>query len=124
MEDVLELYQRPHDPQEPVVCMDETTKQLTREVIAPLPVTPGRPERFDTLYQRNGVATLFMFFDPLRGRRKVNVTEGKTRVDWAHQIRELLDVHYPEAKTVRLVLDNLNTPNGASKRSRPRKPAV
>ena len=81
MEEVLELYQRPFDPREPVVCMDETTKQLTREVIEPLPPRPGIPARYDTLYQRNGVATIFMFFGPLRGWRRVNVTEGKTRLD-------------------------------------------
>lgn len=94
--------------------MDETTKQLTQEVIEPIPPAPGRPYRYDTLYKRNGVAVIFIFFEALRGWRQVNVTEGKTRIDWAWQIKELLDVHYPHAKKVHLVMDNLNTHNGAS----------
>ena len=114
MESVLEVYHWPYNPQEPVVCMDETTKQLTQEVIAPLPPQPGRAERFDTLYRRNGVATIFMFFEPLSGWRRVEVTEGKTRQDWAYQIKELLDVHYRSVHKIHLVLDNLNTHNGAS----------
>jgi len=114
MEHVLDEYARPYDPSEPRVCMDETTKQLTGEVIDPLPPKPGQSERFDTLYRRNGVATLFIFFEPLGGWRQVNVTESKTRIDWAWQVKELLDVHYPEAKKVHLVMDNLNTHNGAS----------
>ena len=114
MEQVLDLYHRPYDRREPVVCMDETTKQLTAEVIDPLPAAPGQPERFDTLYRRNGVATIFMHFEPLRGWRKVSVTEGKTRLDWAHQIRALLQEHYPRARKVHLVMDNLNTHGGAS----------
>ena len=81
MESVLELYHKPYDRNEPVVCMDETTKQLTAEVREPLPVSAGRPERFDTHYRRNGVATIFMHFEPLRGWRKIDVTEGRTRVD-------------------------------------------
>lgn len=114
MENTLELYQQPYDPAEPKVCMDETTKQLTQEVIAPLPPEPGRPERFDTLYKRNGVATIFIFFEPLSGWREVTVSEGKTRLDWAWRVRELLDVHYPEARKVHLIMDNLNTHGGAS----------
>jgi len=114
MEQVLDLYSWPYDPNEPVVNMDETTKQLTQEVIEPIAMTPGTPNRFDTLYKRNGVAVLFMFFEALRGWRQVNVMEGKTRIDWAWQIRELLDVHYPNVKKVHLVMDNLNTHNGAS----------
>lgn len=114
MEQILDLYARPYDPDEPVVNMDETTKQLTQEVIEPIPPVPGTPYRYDTLYKRNGVAVLFMFFEALRGWRQVNVTEGKTRIDWAWQIKELLDVHYPNAKKVHLVMDNLNTHNGAS----------
>ena len=114
MEEVLEVYQRPYHANEPVVCMDETTKQLTREVIEPLSLLPGVPARYDTLYQRNGVATLFMFFEPLRGWRQVNVSEGKTRLDWAQQIAQLLEEHYPAAQKVHLVLDNLNTHNGPS----------
>ena len=114
MEDVLEVYTQAYNPNEPVVSMDETTKQLTEEVIEPLAPRPGVSERYDTLYKRNGVATLFMFFEPLKGWRHVEVTEGKTRIDWAWQIKDLLDIRYPDAKKVRLVLDNLNTHNGAS----------
>ena len=114
MEEVLDVYKRPYNPDEPVVNMDETTKQLTLEVIEPVPIKPGRPERFDTLYKRNGVATVFMFFEALAGRRWVDVSEGKTRVDWAWQIKDLLDVQYPDAEKVHLVMDNLNTHNGAS----------
>jgi hypothetical protein len=114
MEQLLDLYQQAYNPEEPLVCMDETTKQLTLEVIEPLPMIPGSPARFDTLYKRNGVAVLFMFFEPLAGWRQVNVAESKTRLDWAHQIKALLDVQYPAAKKVHLVLDNLNTHGGAS----------
>ena len=114
MEHVLDLYQRPYDPDEPVVCLDETTKQLTAEVIEPLPARPGQPQRSDTLYRRAGVATLFILFEPLAGRRWVTVSEGKRRVDWAWQVRRLLEEHYPQARRVHLVMDNLNTHNGAS----------
>ena len=114
MENTLELYHQPYNPEEPVVNMDETTKQLTQEVIEPLSPEPGQPERFDTLYKRNGVATIFMFFEPLVGWREVTVSEGKTRLDWAWRVRQLLDVHYPEERKVHLVMDNLNTHDGAS----------
>ena len=114
MEQVLDLYHQPYDPTQPVVCLDETTKQLTAEVIEPLPPIPGAPARFDSLYRSNGVATIFMLFELLRGWRKVNVTEGKTRLDWAHQVRLLLEKHYPKAHCIHLVLDNLNTHKGAS----------
>lgn len=114
MEEVLELYKRPYHPREPVLTMDETTKQLTMEVIEPLPSYPGQPERYDTLYKRNGVATIFMFFEPLSGWRQVNVSEGKTRVEWAWQMREILDTRYHTARKIHMVLDNLNTHNGAS----------
>ena len=114
MENTLELYHQPYDPQEPKVCLDEATKQLTQEVIEPLPAEPGQSERFDTLYKRNGVATIFMLFEPLGGWRRVAVTEGKTRLDWAWQVRRLLDDDYPHARKVHLVMDNLNTHGGAS----------
>jgi len=114
MENTLELYHQPYDPEEPKLCIDETTKQLTREVIDPLPPEPGRPQRFDTLYKRNGVATIFMLFEPLSGWRHVAITEGKTRLDWAWQVRRLLDEDYPQARKVHLVMDNLNTHGGAS----------
>lgn len=114
MENTLELYHRPYDPRAPVVCMDETTKQLTKEVIDSLPARPGQPERFDTLYRRNGVATIFMLSEPLGGWRRVSVTESKTRLDWAWQIKRLLDDDYPGVAKVHLVMDNLNTHGGAS----------
>ena len=114
MEDVLEVYHRPYDSVNPVVCMDEASKQLIGEVIEPLPMIPGVPERYDTLYRRNGVATLFIFFEPLSGWREVNLSEGKTRLDWAHQVRRLLDERYPNVRKIHLVMDNLNTHSGAS----------
>ncbi len=109
MEDVLEVYTRPCDPQRPQVCMDEISKQLVGETRPPLPATPGRPERGDYEYVRNGVANLFLFFEPLAGWRAVKVTERRTMVDWAEAVRELVDVHYPEAEQIVLVMDNLNT---------------
>ena len=114
MEDVLELYQQPYDPMWPVVCMDEQPRQLIREVRCPLPAEPGRPARYDYEYERGGTANLFLFCEPLAGWRRVEVTERRTRLDWADQVRRLLDVDYPEAEKVRLVLDNLNTHNAAS----------
>ena len=109
MENVLDLYQQPFDPEAPVVCMDETSKQLVDEVRRPVPVRPGRPARIDYEYERRGTAAIFLFTEPLGGWRWVVATERRTRRDWAHAIRALLNVHYPEAKVVRLVMDNLNT---------------
>jgi hypothetical protein len=109
MEDVLAVYTRPYDPKRPQVCMDEASKQLLREVRAPLPVQPGRPARLDYEYERGGVVNLFLFCEPLAGRRWVDVTEHRTKRDWAHQIRDLVDVRYPEAECIVLVMDNLNT---------------
>jgi len=114
MEDILTVYKRQFNPDEPLVCMDETSKQLTAETRRPIPVSPGRPARYDYEYERNGVCNLFMFFEPLAGKRHVSVTERRTKVDWARQIKELLDVHYPTANKVTLVMDNLNTHTGAS----------
>jgi hypothetical protein len=114
MEDVLDAYKRPYDPENPLVCMDESSKQQTLEIRVPLPVEPGKPERFDTEYERNGVSNVFMFFEPLSGKRVVNVTNQRTAIDWAHQIRELVDIHYPNAKRITLVMDNLNTHVGGS----------
>ena len=114
MEHVLDLYQQIPNADEPLICMDETTKQLTLEEIAPLPCKPGQASRYDTLYKRNGVAVVFMFFAPHLGWRRVEIREGKTRLDWALAVRHLLDVDYPCAKKIHLVLDNLNTHNGAS----------
>ncbi len=89
--------------------MDETSKQMVREIAQPIPIERGHPERFDYEYERNGVANLFMLFEPLRGWRDVKVTERRTRCDWALLMKELVDVHYPEAERIRLVMDNLNT---------------
>lgn len=114
MEDVLEVYHLPYDPKYPVVCMDESCKQLIGEVRTPIPCKPGQPARFDDEYVRNGVAQIFMEVEPLRGRRHVAVTERRTRKDWARQIKQMLDDRYPEATKVRLVMDNLNTHNVAS----------
>jgi hypothetical protein len=109
MEDVLEVYHRPYDPRRPQVCMDETSKQLIGEVREPLPPCPGRVERYDSVYVRNGVANLFLAFEPLAGWREVKVTDTRTRTDWAHFVRELVDGRYKEAEKVVLVMDQLNT---------------
>lgn len=109
MEDVLEVYQRPHDPLRPVVCLDEQSKQLIRETRTPIPAAPGRPERCDYEYERNGTANLFMLFEPLGGQRQVKVTDRRTKLDFAEVIRELVDGQYPSASKIVLVMDNLNT---------------
>ena len=114
MEDVLEVYKRPYDPTHPLVCMDESSKQLVKEVREPLPSEPGQPTRYDTEYERNGVSTLFLFFDPLAGWRHLKVTEQRTALDWAHQVQQLVDGHYPKAERITLVMDNLNTHSPAS----------
>lgn len=109
MEDVLTVYSEPYDPQHPLVCMDESSKQLIGETRQPIPAEPGQPERYDYEYERNGVANLFMFSEPLRGWRHVKVTERRTKIDWASAIKDLVDVYFPEALSIRLVMDNLNT---------------
>ena len=114
MEDVLEVYQRPYDPSFPVVCMDESSKQLVGEVTAPIPAAPGHPHLQDDEYVRKGVAEIFMEVEPLAGRRHVAVTERRTRIDWANHIRDMLDLRYPKAEKVVLVMDNLNTHGVAS----------
>lgn len=114
MEDVLEVYHLPYDPDYPVVCMDESCKQLIGEVRQPIPGKPGQPERIDDEYVRNGVAEIFMEVEPLVGRRHVAVTERRNRQDWATQIKQMLDERYPAAVRVRLVMDNLNTYRTAS----------
>jgi hypothetical protein len=114
MEDVLEVYQRPYDVNNPLVCMDESSKQQIQEVRTPIPAAPGRVERYDSEYERNGVSNLFVFFEPLQGWRHLEVTDQRTAVDWAEQIRDLVDVHYPEAERITLVMDNLNTHTPAS----------
>lgn len=114
MEDVLDVYKRPYDPNQPLVCMDESSKQLLADLQAPLPAKPGQPERQDYEYEREGVANLFMFVEPLAGQRHVKVTEHRTRKDWAYAMQELSDMHYPEAKVIVVVMDNLNTHTPAS----------
>jgi hypothetical protein len=114
MEDVLELYAEPPDPLRPVVCIDETLKQLVEEVKQPLPPRPGSPEKYDYHYRRNGTANLFVMVDRHRKWRHVEVTEQKTRQDFAACMRDLVDVHYPKATLIRVVLDNLNTHKPAS----------
>jgi len=114
MEDVLDVYKRPYDPKLPQVCMDETSKQLLSDTREPLLIKPGFPERYDYEYKREGVANLFMFFEPLMGKRHVKVTEQRTRKDWAEAMRELSDIHYPDADVIILVMDNLNTHSPAS----------
>jgi len=114
MEDVLDLYQQPYDPKRPQVCMDEQPVQLVKEVRKPITAKPGRPLRYDFEYERNGTANIFLFCEPLLGWRHVNVTERRTAIDWAHQMKELVDVHYPGVEAIRLVLDNLNTHKIAS----------
>jgi DDE superfamily endonuclease len=114
MEDVLEGYTRPHDPRYPQVCMDEISRQVLRDVRAPLPPRPGQPAREDYEYERAGVVNLFLFCEPLAGRRWGDVTARRTRTDWAQQIKDLVDVRYPQAERIVLVLDNLNTHSPAS----------
>jgi transposase len=108
MEDVLEVYQRSYDPKRPLVCMDETSKQLLRDTRESLPAKPGRVERIDYEYEREGVVNLFLFCEPLAGKRWVDVTDHRTKADWAEQIKELVDVRYPLAERIVLVMDNLN----------------
>ena len=114
MEDVLAVYQLPQDPRFPVVCMDESNKQLIGEVHAPIAAAPGHGRIVDHEYVRHGVATLFVEVEPLAGRRHVEVTERRTRQDWARFIKTMLDERYPQAIKVRLVMDNLNTHDPAS----------
>lgn len=114
MEDILEVYTRPYDAKHPVVCLDETSKQHMTEVRLPLPMKPGQSEKFDTEYDRNGVSNLFMMFEPLSGWRHVEITDRRTALDWAKQVKWLVDEHYPEAKKIVLVEDNLNTHDPAS----------
>jgi hypothetical protein len=114
MEDVLSVYTRPHDPDHPLVCLDETTKQLTKETREPVPMKKGQPARVDYEYERNGTANMFMMFAPLEGWRHVKVTERRTAIDYAHALKDLSDVHFPDAETIVLVQDNLNTHTPAS----------
>jgi hypothetical protein len=114
MEDVLDVYTRPYDPARPLICLDETSRQLLAETRDPLPVAPGRAARHDPEYARNGVVNLFLVCEPLHGQRQVRVSDQRTRIDWAHCIKELVDVHYPTAERLVLVMDQLNTHSPAS----------
>ena len=114
MEDVLEVYHRPHDRDYPVVCVDETLKQLVVETRVPIPTKPGQPARYDYEYERNGTANLFMMFAPLEGWRHVEVTDRHTALDYAQVLEYLSDTRFPSAKQIRLVQDNLNTHRPAS----------
>ncbi len=109
MEDVLEVYTRPHDERFPQVCLDEKSKQLVGETREPLAASPGQPARHDHEYERKGTANLFIVCEPLAGWRHVSVTERRTKLDWARCIKELVDLHYPSAEKIVLVMDNLNT---------------
>lgn len=109
MEDVLDVYSRPFDPRFPVICMDEASRQLVGEIREPLPMRPGDPQRIDSEYVRNGTCNLFMFCEPLAGRRYVRVTERRTTIDWAWALRDFLREYYPGAEKIVLVMDNLNT---------------
>ena len=114
MEDVLAVYTRPREADRPLVCLDETSKQLLAETRASIPMKPGRPARCDYEYERNGTANLFMLFAPLEGWRHVKVTDRHTAVDYAHVLKDLADVHFANAKTIVLVQDNLNIHSKAS----------
>lgn len=114
MEDVLEVYQRPYDRQRPLVCLDETSKQLIAETRVPIAAKPGRPGRHDYEYRRNGTANLFMMFAPLEGWRHVKVTDRHTAMDYAQVLKELSDTHFPGSAKIVLVQDNLNTHKPAS----------
>ena len=109
MEDILEVYQRPYDPHRPLVCVDETSKQLVAETRVPIAAKPGRPARHDYEYRRNGTANLFMMFAPLEGWRRVKVTNRHTALDYAQVLKELSDTHFPGSEKIVLVQDNLNT---------------
>ncbi len=114
MEDTLDVYRRPYDPRRPQVCLDETSQQLLADVREPLPMKAGQVEREDYEYKREGVCNLFLWCEPLGNRRHVEVTERRTKVDWAHVVKDLVDVHYPDAERIVLVMDNLNTHTPAS----------
>jgi hypothetical protein len=114
MEDVLEIYKMPYDPIRPVVCIDETSRQLIGEKIMPMPAQPGSPAKCDYEYIRNGVVDIFMMFEPLAARRYLAVTDSRTRVDFAHCLYDLSEKYYPHAEKIILVMDNLNTHSLAS----------
>ncbi|KCZ73168.1 hypothetical protein ANME2D_00228 [Candidatus Methanoperedens nitroreducens] len=114
MEDVLDLYAQPYDPKQPVVCFDEKPYQLIGDVRHPLPMKPGQAQRYDYEYKRNGTCNIFLFFQPLSGWRHVEVTEQRTKLDFASCMKALTDKYFPEAEAIKVVLDNLNTHNPAA----------
>lgn len=114
MEDILDIYEMPYDPERPVVCMDEKPYQLLGEAREPLPMRPGDDQKVDSEYTRNGTCSIFAFVEPLGGKHHVSVREHRTATDWAEEIKYLVDVMYPEAKKIILVMDNLNTHKPAS----------
>ncbi len=115
MEEVLDIYKQAYDPKHPVICMDESSKQLIKEIRQPLPMKPGDVEKFDTEYERNGTASIFMAFEPLQGLRFTKITEQRTRTDWAYYIREIVDnEQYKDAEKIIFVMDNLNTHHKSS----------
>jgi DDE superfamily endonuclease len=114
MEDVLDLYEQSYDARRPVVCFDEKPVQLVGETRVPRPVSPGQPRRYDYEYERKGTANIFMAVEPLGGWRQVKVTDRRTKLDFAAQMQQLADLHYPDAECIRVVMDNLNTHKPAS----------
>ena len=109
MEDVLSVYARPFDPKRPQVCFDESNKEQHIEVETPLPIEPGQPQRYESTFERNGVSNMFMFFAPLLNWRHVKVTDRRTSSDWAQCMKDLVDIHFPDAEKIVIVQDNLNT---------------
>lgn len=114
MEEVLDVYQQPYNKKEPLVCFDESSKQLIEEIREPLPMEPGKPQRYDSEYKRNGTANLFMFFEPLGNWRHIEVTDRRTMIDFAHCMQLLVDDFYPDTDLIHVVMDNLNTHKLAS----------
>ena len=114
MEDVLGVYQRPYDKEAPMLCMDETSKQLTKETVVPIKAKSGSVEKYDTEYERNGTANIFMVYEPLTGQRITKVTKRRTKKDWAYLMRDIIDNDYKDTKKIVLVMDNLNTHNKSS----------
>lgn len=114
MEDLLDLYAQEYDPKRPVICFDERPCPLIEEVRVPIPAKPGQRERYDFEYKRNGVVNLFGFFEPLASVRQMEVTQRRTKIDFAHQMKALVDIHRPDADCIRVVLDNLNTHHPAT----------
>jgi len=114
MEEILDIYKQPYDSKRPVVCMDESSKQLIKEIRQSLPMKPGEVKKFDTEYERNGTANIFMAFEPLQGLRFTKTTEQRTRTDWAYYIRDVIDNNYSDSEKIILVMDNLNTHHKSS----------